>query len=184
MRYTYSAMATTVSESADRPIHRVARELVASSGFLLARLGFGFKAKTIARFEQDGFEIYDYSVLAILAEGARETQATIAETLTLDPSRLVALLDSLEERGLIERQRDPQDRRRHVVSITALGKRELSRLREVIRELEDQFLAPLDQKSRKSFHELLVRLAEHNDPRCAFASSGASSAGGASTSKR
>src|SRR2546428_6296599 len=116
-------MATPVTEIPARPIHRVAKELAASSGFLLARLGFGFKAKTIAKLEQAGFEIYDYSVLAILAEGSRETQATIADVLALDPSRLVALLDSLEERALIVRQRDPHDRRRHAVSITAAGKR-------------------------------------------------------------
>jgi DNA-binding MarR family transcriptional regulator len=161
-------MSTPLTEIPARPIHRVAKELVASSGFLLARLGFGFKAKAIARLQQDGFEIYDYSVLAILAEGSRETQATIADALTLDPSRLVALLDSLEERGSIVRQRDPHDRRRHVVSITAAGKRELDRIREVIKQLEDDFFAPLDPKSRKALHELLERLACHNDPRCAF----------------
>jgi DNA-binding MarR family transcriptional regulator len=157
-----------------RPIHRVAKELISSSGFLLARLGFGFKAKAIAMFEEAGFEIYDYSVLAILAEGARETQSTIAGSLALDPSRLVALLDSLEERGLITRQRDPHDRRRHLVSITADGERQLSRLRKMIKELEETFFAPLDAKSRTTFHDLLSRLAAHNDPRCAFRAAEAS----------
>ena len=126
-------MTTPATEIPLRPVHRVAKELVASSGFLLARLGMGFKAKAIERLDQDGFEIYDYSVLAILAEGVRATQSTIADALTLDPSRLVALLDSLETRGLIARQRDPQDRRRHVVSITADGKRALDRIRGVIK---------------------------------------------------
>ena len=48
------------------------------------------------------------------------------------------------------------------------GKRELGRLRELIRKLEDEYLAPLDAESRKRFHELLVCLAEQNDPSCAF----------------
>jgi DNA-binding MarR family transcriptional regulator len=153
-----------------RPLQRVAKELAANSGFLLARLGFGFKARAVARLEEEGFELHDYSILAILAEGVRETQATFADALALDPSRLVALLDSLEERGLIVRQRDPQDRRRHVVSITAAGERELSHLREISRRLEDEFFAPLDAEDRQTFQELLARLAAHNDPRCTFAS--------------
>ena len=164
------AAATPVTEIPVGPIHRLAKELVASSGFLLARLGFGFKAKAIAMFETAGFEIYDYSVLAILAENAQETQASIASMLAVDPSRLVALLDSLEERALIVRQRDPQDRRRHLVSITAAGKRQLSRLREMVKELEEAFLAPLDPESRKTFHNLLSELAAYHDPRCAFSS--------------
>jgi DNA-binding MarR family transcriptional regulator len=162
-------MATlSTTEDPIRPIHRVAKELVASSGFLLARLGIGFKTKAIARMEEAGYELYDYSVLAILAEGARETQGTIADALSVDPSRLVALLDRLEERSLIVRQRDPLDRRRHVVSITPAGKRELGRLRELIRKLEDDFFAAFDAEDRKALHGLLLRLAEANDPRCAF----------------
>ena len=145
---------------------RVARELAASSGFLLARLGIGFKARAIARAEDHGFELYDYSVLALLAEGDRKTQSTIADALAVDPSRVVALLDSLEHRGLLARQRDLHDRRRHVVSITPTGKRRLVQLRALVRALEDEFLAPLDETKRKILHDLLVELAAHNDPDC------------------
>jgi DNA-binding MarR family transcriptional regulator len=161
-------MTIPATEPPSRPIPRVAKELVASSGFLLARLGIGFKAKAMAAAEQAGFELYDYSLLAILAEGVRETQATIADTLSVDPSRLVALLDSLEERALVVRQRDPQDRRRHVVSITPAGKRELARLRGVFRGLEDEYFTPLDEESRKTLHALLLQLALKHDPLCAF----------------
>ena len=160
-------MRTHATEPVVRPLHRVAKEMSASSGFLLAQLGIGFKAKALAQAEEAGFELYDYSVLAILAEGDRETQATIADALAVDPSRLVALLDSLEHRGLVVRQRDPHDRRRHVVSITPDGKRIHAQLRKLTREVEAQFFAPLDPENRKLFHTLLMQLIAHHDPRCA-----------------
>src|SRR5918911_4465686 len=144
-------MSVTSTEAPLRPVHRVAKELAASSGFLLARLGLAFKSKAIERIESEGFEAHHYSVLAILGEGARETQATIAAALDLDPSRLVAVLDSLEERGLVARQRDPHDRRRHVVSITPAGKRQLQKLRSIAKELEDDFFAPLAPEDREAF---------------------------------
>ena len=158
---------TTDIPTTSVPAH-VAKELVKSSGFLLARLGLGFKSKVIAKLDEAGFETYDYGVLALLAEGARVTQANIADALALDPSRLVALLDSLEDRALITRQRDPQDRRRHVVTITAKGERELAQLREIVTGFEEEFLAPLDPESRKTLHELLQLLACAHDPGCAF----------------
>ncbi|HZT46066.1 MAG TPA: MarR family transcriptional regulator [Gaiellaceae bacterium] len=149
--------------------HRVAKELLKSNGFLLARLGLNFKLRTMTVFEQEGFELYDYSVLALLAEGSLQTQAGIANALNVDPSRLVALLDSLEDRGLVARQRDPKDRRRHVVSITADGKRQLGRLREMTKRIEAEFFAPLGPDERLELRELLQRLACHNDPGCAGA---------------
>src|SRR5256886_3716232 len=160
-------MTSTTTEIQNTPIPaRVAKELIRSSGFLLARLGLGFKSKVIAKLEEAGFETYDYGVLALLAEGARVTQANIADALALDPSRLVALLDSLEERALITRQRDPQDRRRHVVTITTKAERELAQLREIVTEFEDEFLAPLDPAARRTLHELLQRLACAPHPAC------------------
>ncbi len=76
-------MTTQVPEITTPPPVRIAKELLKNSAFLLARLGFTFKAKAIEEVEQAGFSLYDYSVLEILGEQARETQATIADTLGL-----------------------------------------------------------------------------------------------------
>ena len=134
-------------------------ELLDSTLFLLAKLGFAIKARAIEELEGAGFTLYQYSVLAMLSEKPRETQATIADGLQLDRSQLVGILDALEERGLVERRRDPTDRRRHTVSLTAEGKRQLVRLRAIVKRIEDGFLEPLDKETRTALHDALIRVA-------------------------
>jgi len=155
-------MSTTQTLSRE---HQIPEELLGSSLFLLARLGYALKARLVEEFEQAGFNIYQYGVLATLYEGACGTQAMIADALHLDRSQLVGVLDELEERGLVERQRDPNDRRRHAVSLTSEGKRELVKLRKLVRRIEEAVLEPLEQRSRDSLHRALLTLALHNDPR-------------------
>ena len=145
--------------------HQIPEELLGSTLFLLARLGYALKARLVEEFEQAGFNIYQYGVLATLYEGACGTQAMIADALHLDRSQLVGVLDELEERGLVERQRDPDDRRRHAVSLTSEGKRELVKLRKLVKRIEESVLEPLEQRSRDSLHRALLTLTLHNDPR-------------------
>jgi DNA-binding MarR family transcriptional regulator len=148
-----------------RPVAALPEELRACTGFLLGRVGMAMKHAALEGFERAGYSAYQYSVLAVLAEGARETQATIADTLDLDRGQLVGILDELEEAGLIERRRDPIDRRRHMVSLTPAGKKQLVKMRAVVKAVEDAFLAPLDDEERKSLRATLLRIAEGQDGR-------------------
>jgi MarR family transcriptional regulator, lower aerobic nicotinate degradation pathway regulator len=159
---------------------RVAQELLDNSGFLLARLGFAAKARALEEFDRLGYAAYHYGVLALLGEGDRETQATIADALGYDRSWLVGLLDELEEAGLIERRRDPTDRRRHLVSLQPAGKKKLAQLRAISRDVEEAFLAPLEPDERQQLHAILLTLATHHDPR--YACKGAEKVSAAKTS--
>ena len=141
------------------------RELLDSPAFLLGYLGSGVKAFAQESYERAGANLYDLGILTLLDEGASDTQAAIADALGLDRGQLVGVLDELEEQGLVERHRDPKDRRRHMVSLTAAGRRRLAKLRTVMRAVEDEVLAPLDAKSRATLRELLLELGRREEPR-------------------
>jgi MarR family transcriptional regulator, lower aerobic nicotinate degradation pathway regulator len=161
-------MSATTSQtpglSADQ---RLPAELVASTSFLLKRLGFAVKDRAMAAYEETGLHPYHHAVMLLLEEGTRDTQGSIADALGYDRGQLVGLLDELEEQGFVERKRDPNDRRRHLVRLTADGKKTLRRLRTLAGRLDDDFLAPLSDDDRETLHALLLRLAEVHEPRCA-----------------
>ena len=146
---------------------KLPQELLESTTFLLKRLGFTTKERSLAAYEETGLHPYHHGVLLVLDEGSRETQGSIADTLGYDRGQLVGLLDELEERELVERRRDPNDRRRHLVRLTTAGKKTVRRLRGIAGRIEDDFLAPLDAEERAVLHALLRRLAEEHEPRCA-----------------
>jgi len=91
--------------------------------FLLARASAVSVAAGNAALAPHGLRVRSYSVLSVVAEGARPTQRELAEYLRLDPSQVVAIVDDLEGRGLVERIPDPADRRAKIVTATEAGVR-------------------------------------------------------------
>ncbi len=169
MGYTYSTMSTLDTNTEPKTvIARPPRALVSSTSHLLKRLGFKIKDRSMAAFEDTGLSPMHYGVLVLLDEDPRETQAMIADALGYDRSHLVGLLDELEEAGLVERRRDKEDRRRHVVSLTPEGKKALTRLRAIVTRVDDEFLAPLDADERTTLQLLLLKLAAAHDERYAL----------------
>ena len=145
---------------------RVPQELMSSALFLLKRLGTSAKEQSFSAYEELGLHPYHHAILAVLDEGTRETQGSIADSLGYDRGQLVGLLDELEAAGLIERRRDPSDRRRHVVQMTATGRKTLAKLRALSKRLEEEFFAPLGDRERTVLHTLLLELAEEHLPTC------------------
>jgi DNA-binding MarR family transcriptional regulator len=158
-----------MTETVPQPLQRLPDELRDSPLFLLKKLGMAAKELSAEAYEQFGLHPYHHAILALLDEGSTETQGAIAEVLGYDKGQLVGLLDELEQDGFIERRRDPSDRRRQTVQITADGRKALERLRRIAERIEREFLAPLDEGQRSELHALLLRLGEQHLPSCRLA---------------
>src|SRR5947208_952657 len=126
-----------MAQIAEQPaVHRLPEELVSSALFLLKRLGMTAKEQSFDAYEEAGLHPYHHAILAVLDQGSRATQGAIADALGYDKGQLVGLLDELEETNLVERRRDPADRRRQIVQITPAGRKTLDRLRSLSSRLE------------------------------------------------
>jgi DNA-binding MarR family transcriptional regulator len=99
---------------------------------------------------------------AIAAEPGRSQQA-LSGQLGLLPSRVVAYVDELEDRGYVERRRNPGDRRLHALYVTASGKKLLSKIGELGRQHDRLLTAGLNTQQRDTLRELLATIAEHQD---------------------
>jgi DNA-binding MarR family transcriptional regulator len=107
-----------------------------------------------------GITLRQLMLLSYLRWGAPALQQQVCEYLWLDPNNCVLLLNELEERGYIERRRDPVDRRRHVVDITDDGRAALERAERAQESLGDSLFAALSEEERATLRSLLSRALE------------------------
>src|SRR6204780_5174360 len=102
--------------------------------------------------------------LTLVGERGPMTQHAVGAALSLDPSNVVGLLNELEERGLITRRRDPADRRRHIVEVSATGADELTQTYAQLGLVEDELFKTLTCEQRSALHELLASAVDGLSP--------------------
>jgi DNA-binding MarR family transcriptional regulator len=102
--------------------------------------------------------MWGYIVLSALRDEPMRTQAALARSIGADKTRIIGVLDDLQERGLIEREPDPADRRVRLLRLTAAGRRLHGTVQSAIRRQEEQLLGELSAADQKVFLRVLQQL--------------------------
>lgn len=129
--------------------------------FLLAQVGDHVSNAFALRIREAGLTPSDAGVLRVLGRSAGMSQRQLADRLRAAPSRVVALIDSLQERGLVDRVRSATDRRNYELHLTKAGKAMLQDLGRLAAEHETAMSAGLTGSQRDELANLLRLVAEH-----------------------
>ena len=143
-----------------RPARAAARPPVIGVGFLLAQLGAHSALAYAKRIEPLGLTPPHVGVLRAIGELPGRSQQAIADEFGLPPSRMVAFIDELEAKGLVQRRRDDRDRRVHLLHLSDAGEAMLGELATVAAAAERDLLASLDTDERRLLAEWLTRIAD------------------------
>src|SRR5262245_26466496 len=131
-----------------------------SPAFLLAQVGAHAAARFAERLAALGITPAHAGLLRVIAASDGVSQQQVALTLGMFASRMVALVDELQERMLVERLSNPEDRRTYSLALTSEGRRVLDAIGRVAREHQDAMLASLSKAERDTLAELLLRVAD------------------------
>jgi DNA-binding MarR family transcriptional regulator len=130
-----------------------------TAGMLLVKLGKAAERRFEKALKPSGLTPRHLGVLFEVAARPTSQQALI-ETIGVDPSKLVGLLNDLEADGLIVRRRDQEDRRRHIVEVSAKGKTRLVEAKKAATAVETELLAGLDDAQVEQLLMLLAQVAD------------------------
>jgi|SRR3954454_12554231 DNA-binding MarR family transcriptional regulator len=132
-------------------------------GFLLSWNGQRTAHMFARALEPLGLRPPHFGVMTLIESEPGLAQHALVDRSMIDPSSMVSVIDDLEQRGLAERRRHPEDRRKWAVHLTAEGKRTLQRARRAAAQTIDALLAPLDEAERETLRRLLRKLAGFTD---------------------
>ena len=109
---------------------------------------------------EHGISMWAYSVLTALCEQPYRGQNALAEVIGADKTRIIDVLDGLQERGFISREPDPADRRARLLAVTPSGRKVRDQVRRAIRREEQRLLADVPTRDRDAFLRALRALSE------------------------
>lgn len=139
------------------------RSLTEELGMLIAQTRRKVWTTASRRLEEAGESYLPWKLLAHLARSGQLTQSELAVLTAQHPAGVSRLLDDLEKQGYVSRNRDPSDRRRVYVGLSARGKRRFeARLPHVI-EAVDHALEPLSEPERRLLRDLLRKVVAKAD---------------------
>jgi DNA-binding MarR family transcriptional regulator len=136
------------------------RPPVVGPSFLVSQVGGHAALEFGACLAPLGLKPHHVGILRIVGRNSGLSQQVLSETLGVFASRLVLLIDDLEQRQLIERRERPSDRRSYGLRITARGRKTLAAIGALTVGLEDRLFAALTQKERSLVSALLSRVAD------------------------
>jgi DNA-binding MarR family transcriptional regulator len=132
---------------------------------MLAQIGSHAAAKFAERLAPLKFTPAQAGILGVISRQNGLSQQALADLLGMFPSRLVLMLDELEQTGLIERRPHRSDRRIYVLNLTARGKKALQAIGRVAFQHEDAMCAALNASERETLAQLLARIADEQQLR-------------------
>lgn len=141
----------------------VPQSLLDETGYLLRR-AYVYSGQWAAAAVPDGAAVRDYEILQTLADLGPRSQHQLSELLWVNRSTMVKLIDALERQGLVERRRNPADRRSYALQLTPAGKRALGELSAAADQAEAGLTAPLTASERNTLSRLLGAIAVADEP--------------------
>lgn len=128
--------------------------------FLLSQVGIHASRRFGERIAEVDLNPPLFRVLNLVDASEGCSQQAIGQAIEVPASRMVALVDELEQRGLVERRPDPEDRRVRALYLTRKGRQTLARGRKIAKEHEEEMTRGLGEKDRKRLLDLLQKMVD------------------------
>ncbi len=134
-----------------------------SVGFLLSQVGLYAARRFAQRIGEVDLHPPLFRVLNVVDTAEGQSQQAIGEAIGAPASRMVAIVDELEQRALVERRPHPSDRRIRALYLTAEGRKLLARGRRIAAAHEEELTRGMSEADRKRLVALLQKLVEEQE---------------------